>query len=136
MSVEEPTSADASYIYDSMRTCYEHDRAFNGFPTCSVYEKQHTNVNEQAGTYDEVEVAIHENAECDYEPYTEEQIANAAGLIQPGDILLVTYSFDEVNEKTMWIVFQNKKYRVTGQTREEFSGRLELNCSPMSGELS
>ena len=126
---------EQQYLYDQMRTAYEQDRAFNGYPTCSVVKRVASTDNSFSGDYDASAQAVHSDVECDVEPYSDEQIANASGLIQPDDQMLITYAFEAIDEKTHFIIYEGRYWKVMSQHYEDFANRLEIGIRPMGDQL-
>jgi len=123
---------EAPIIHESLRLCYEQDRAFNGYPHCTVYRQSYTGEDPLHGTYNESLAALHTSVECDFEPFADLQIANSAGAIQPEDRLVITYSIPELSDvKTIIFELDNRKWNIISQHFEHFSNRNEFQLRPL-----
>jgi len=84
---------DQIYILEQMKTCFAHDRAHHGFPVLDVYRKTYTSADPLAGTGGVAQhLQILNDIDCDFAPFTDEQVAASGGMISAQDFKVIFYN--------------------------------------------
>jgi len=126
---------DGPVIWAALRLPYEQDRAFVGYPTCSIYTKGVSTEDAFTGVYTEALTAIFTDIECYHEEVPEELVASSGGLYQPNDRAWVSYSVGAELDHKAIVFTDDYYYRIISQHFKPHSDRLELFLRPNSAEV-
>lgn len=138
MSLERDTE-DAAYVHETQKEVWQHNRMFNGFPLLTVKRRAFADENAITGKSTETYSDLYDSVECDFSPVADEEVMDAAGLVQPGDYIITVY--DNITEELdrddlLQLNTDGRLFAIRSQKFEAYSVRLEIVAYPTTKKVA